>query len=136
MSPPQPHPLIVIDGHCVLCTRGIRLLLRLDRKARLRIAPVQSRTGRAVYSGFGLDPDRYDTYMIVVDGKPYFKTDGYIETLRQLGGAWKIFTLFKLIPRPWRNAAYHWVDRNRLRWFGTTEYCELIPPEYRDRLVE
>jgi predicted DCC family thiol-disulfide oxidoreductase YuxK len=136
MKDGMDHPLIIIDGHCAWCTRGIRVLLALDRKAKLRIAPVQSKTGRAIYSSCGRDPEHFDTYMIVVKGRVFERTDAYIETMRQLGGAWRVFTVFRFIPRGWRETVYDWVERNRIRWFGTTAYCAMIPEKYRGRVVE
>lgn len=129
------HPVIIIDGCCAWCTGGIRWLLAADRKGKLRIAPVQSGTGRDLYGGFGKDPDRFDTYMIVVDGKPYERTDAYIETMRQLGGVWRMFAVLRFIPRGLREAMYDLVERNRIRWFGTTQYCEKIPDKYKDRII-
>jgi predicted DCC family thiol-disulfide oxidoreductase YuxK len=130
------YPLIIIDGHCAWCTRGIRVLMALDRKGKLHIAPVQSKTGRDIYAGFGKDPEHFDTYIIVVGGRVYERTDAYIETMRQLGGMWRVFTVLRFIPKAVREAVYDWVERNRIKWFGTTGYCELIPEKYRERIVE
>lgn len=129
-------PIIVIDGTCVLCTRGIGLLLRFDRRRIFRIAPIQTATGRALYIHYGFDPETYDTFMVISGGRAFVRTDGYIEACRLLGGVWKIFTLAKFIPRKWRDAVYYWLDRNRLKWFGRTEYCALISKEKRHQILE
>jgi predicted DCC family thiol-disulfide oxidoreductase YuxK len=34
-------PVLFFDGECGLCNRVVRLMLRLDRRGRLRYAPLQ-----------------------------------------------------------------------------------------------
>lgn len=128
-------PVIVIDGTCALCTRGIGWLLQFDRARLFRIAPIQTRLGRALYLHYGYAPETYDTFMIIHQGKAFVRTDGYIETCRILGGAWKIFTLAKFIPASWRDKVYYWLDRNRIKWFGHTEYCKFIPADKRHQVI-
>ncbi len=81
------HPVIVIDGTCVLCTRGIGWLLRFDRRKLFRVAPIQTSTGEALYRHYGFDPATYDTFMVISQGRAFVRTDRYIETCRLLGGA-------------------------------------------------
>lgn len=125
------HPVLVIDGTCVLCTRGLGLILRFDKKQAFRIAPIQTNIGRELCLHYGYSPEEYDTYLLIHNGKPYARTDGYIETCKIMGGMWRIFTVAKIIPAKWRDKAYYWLDRNRIKWFGRTEYCSLLPPEKR-----
>jgi len=73
---PDDRPIIVFDGHCVLCSRFARLVLRRDRAGR-----------------------------------------------------------FRLLPAPIRDAAYGLVARNRLRWFGRREACDLAEPGLEDRFL-
>ncbi len=130
------HPVIVMDGTCVLCTRGIGWLLRFDTSRKFRVAPIQTATGRALYIHYGFNPETYDTFMVIANGQAHVRTDGYIECCRLLGGPWKIFMIAKLIPRSLRDIVYYWLDRNRLKWFGRTEYCKLIPPDKRPQILE
>jgi len=43
--------------------------------------------------------------------------------------------VFKVIPRPIRDAIYNWVARNRYRWFGQREECMLPRPEWKARFL-
>lgn len=130
------RPVIVIDGTCALCTRGIGWLLKFDKNLLFRVAPIQTRIGEALYRHYGFDPATYDTFMVISNGRAFVRTDGYIETCRLLGGPWTIFTLAKIIPKSWRDAVYYWLDRNRIKWFGRTEYCELIPKDKRHQVLD
>ena len=128
-------PVLVVDGYCALCTGGIAWLLRFDRKRIFKLATIQFPTGRALYTHYGMNVDAYDTFMIISNGKAFMRTDGYIEGCRLLGGVWRIFTLARFIPLSWRDRVYWFVDRNRIKWFGTVEHCALIPQGYHDRII-
>ena len=53
---PDDKPVIVFDGHCVLCSRWARFVLKHDRRAVFRLLPAQSPLGHALYIHLGLDP--------------------------------------------------------------------------------
>jgi transposase InsO family protein len=46
---PDDRPIIVFDGHCVMCSGWANFVLRQDRKARYRLLPAQTPLGRALY---------------------------------------------------------------------------------------
>ncbi|MNC92750.1 hypothetical protein D3C83_92320 [compost metagenome] len=54
---------------------------------------------------------------------------------RFLRGAWKLFALVKIIPRPIRDYAYDVVARNRYRWFGRLDTCIVPTPELKARFI-
>jgi predicted DCC family thiol-disulfide oxidoreductase YuxK len=43
--------------------------------------------------------------------------------------------VFRIVPRPLRDAFYRLVARNRYRWFGTAGHCALLTAEQRSRLL-
>jgi predicted DCC family thiol-disulfide oxidoreductase YuxK len=128
------RPLFIFDGVCVLCSSGVRWLLRRDPAGRFRFATAQSPLGRAIYAHYGIEMD--ETYLLLDAGRVYVKSDGYLRIAAILGGSWRVLAaLARLIPRPLRDAAYDIVARHRYRWFGKTDYCALIPPEMKDRVL-
>lgn len=131
---PDDRPLFVFDGVCVLCSSGVRWLLRHDRKGLFRFATAQSALGMALYTHYGVAMD--DTYLLLDQGRVYGKSDGYLRVAAILGGLWRLCLIAGLIPRALRDAAYDPIARHRYRWFGKTEYCALIPPELKERLLD
>lgn len=127
------RPLFIFDGICVLCSGGVAWIMRHDRHARIAFTAAQGPLGAAIYRHYKLDFD--DTYLFLVDGQPYTLIEGYFEVARILGGAWRLAAVFRLVPRPLRDAAYRLVARNRYRWFGTAGHCALLTPEQRSRLL-
>jgi predicted DCC family thiol-disulfide oxidoreductase YuxK len=131
---PDDKPVFVFDGVCVLCSGGAAWLMRHDRGRRFRLASAQSLLGKALYAHYGLDWNA--TYLLISNGRPYIKSDGYLEMCRVIGGWWRLFLVLALIPRAVRDWGYDIVARHRYRWFGKVEYCQLIPEEMRVTLLD
>ena len=103
-------------------------LLRWDRKHVLRFAPLQGGTAKALSD---LDPQRMDTVVFVDGDQTYERSDAAIRIIIRLGGAWRLFGVLLIVPRPIRNLVYDWIARNRYGWFGKRETCRIPDPEER-----
>ena len=132
---PDDRPIIIFDGHCALCSGWARFVLRHDTKGVYRLLPAQSPIGRALYIHYGLDPDDYETNILVADGAAWLKSEGSIRMAEGLGWPWRMAAVLRLLPPTWRVALYDVVARNRIRWFGRREVCYLPAPEDADRFV-
>jgi predicted DCC family thiol-disulfide oxidoreductase YuxK len=129
------RPIIIFDGKCVLCTGFAQFVLRTDRDARFRLLAAQSALGDALYRHFGLDPVKYETYILLDNGAAYFRSEAAIRILEGLGGAWRLASLGRICPRPLRDRLYDLVARNRLRWFGVRQTCYVPDPSQADRFL-
>jgi predicted DCC family thiol-disulfide oxidoreductase YuxK len=130
------RPVIVFDGHCVLCSAFAQFILKHDHDARFRLLAAQSDLGTALYRHFGLDPVNYDTYVLLQDGNAYFRSDASLRILNGLGGGWSLLaTSARIIPAPLRDSFYNVIARNRLRWFGTRAQCFLPAASQADRFL-
>lgn len=129
-------PVAIVDGECVLCTRGARLLSRFDRKQEFRICPVQTPTGRAVLAHYGLDADDPESWLYLVDGAAYTSLDAIIRMGARLGGPGWLLQVFRPLPRSVQDWLYLRVARNRYRMFGRTDMCAVPDAGLRARLME
>ena len=127
------EPLIVFDGHCVLCSANARFVLRHDRKHHFRLTTGQSETGRAVQRHFSVDADA--TIIVVEGGRALVRSDAMLAIAHGLGWPWRAAALFRLAPRILRDPVYNLVARNRYRWFGRRETCWLPDPADADRIL-
>jgi predicted DCC family thiol-disulfide oxidoreductase YuxK len=132
---PDDRPIVIFDGHCVLCSRFARFILRTDRPRRFRLMAAQSPVGAALYRHFELDPLDYETNILIEDGEAWFKSEGSIRIFEGLGWPWSLMSLGRVLPRPVRDWLYEIVARNRLRWFGRRESCYLPDPSEADRFI-
>lgn len=129
----RSRPLFVFDGHCVLCSTGVRWLMRVDRAGKVQFLSAQSELGQAIYGHLGRPLD--DSYLLIDSTGTHTKTDGYLRLASILGGAWRLTRVVRIIPRGLRDWFYDRIARNRYALFGTSEQCALLPPEQRALLV-
>lgn len=133
---PDDHVVLVMDGNCALCSRGARTIAGADLRDQVRITTVQSQTGRALLSHFGLDPDDPWSWLALVDGCALTSSDAILAVGRSLSGPWPLLArLGKWVPRVLREPAYRFVARNRIAWFGRADLCALSDPELQRRLI-
>jgi hypothetical protein len=55
----RPDPVLLFDGECGLCQRLVRVLLGLDRRGRLRFAPLQGPAAQSYLRQHGSARDRF-----------------------------------------------------------------------------
>lgn len=128
-------PVLLFDGVCNLCNASVQWVLLHDRKGIFRFAALQSETGQALLRQWNRSTDDFDSVVLVDGDRLLLHSDVPLEIVRRLGGWWRLLYVFKVVPRPFRDAVYGWVARNRYRWFGRRDTCMLPRPEWKDRFI-
>jgi predicted DCC family thiol-disulfide oxidoreductase YuxK len=131
----DPHPIILFDGVCVLCTANARFVLRHDRHGYFRLASVQSEAGQALCRRFGVDLENPETMLVIEGDHARRNSDAVLAIAEGLGWPWQAAGVLRAIPRGWRDALYRRVARNRYRLFGKRETCWLPSPEQKERIL-
>ena len=129
------RPVIIFDGYCALCSGWAAFVLRHDRTEMYRLLSAQSPLGRALYVHYSLDPEDYETNILVADGVAWFKSEGSIRMAEGLGFPWSLAAVFRMLPLTWRDRLYEAIARNRLRWFGKRATCYLPDPKFAGRFL-
>lgn len=130
------QPLIIFDGMCVLCSSGVRWMLARDPRGKTRFAAIQQPVPRSLYAHYGLDADRFDTFMVLADGRPYTKWAGVLAAGRSLPQPWRaLAALGRIVPHAIGDGIYDWVQTNRLTWFGKRETCLRPTPSDQSRFL-
>src|SRR5512136_294134 len=83
------RPLLIFDGHCVLCSDGVNWMLDRDPEGTSRFAAIQEPIPRALYRHYDLDADRFDTFMVLADGRPYLRWAGTLAAARTMAAPWR-----------------------------------------------
>jgi predicted DCC family thiol-disulfide oxidoreductase YuxK len=131
------EPVLFYDGGCGLCHRAVRLLLRLDKRGRLRFAPLAGETFRRLVPEGGR-PALPDSLVLVVDeGPPLVRSAAVVEALRATGGFGRgLAALSRLVPRPLADGLYDAVAGARRRLFTPPrESCPVAPGALRGRFL-
>lgn len=127
--------IIVFDGSCMLCGGWVRFLLRHDRRGRYRFAAMQTPAGGRLLAQHGLDVADPDSFLLIDARGARTDSDAVIDVLVSLGGGWRVCALVRAIPKPWRDAAYRCLARNRYRWFGQRDSCLIATADERARFI-
>jgi len=129
------RPAIVFDGHCVLCSRSAQFVLRHDRRGTYRLMAAQTPLGRALYLHYGLDPNDYESMILIADGVAWLKSEAVIRIAQGLGPPWSLAAVLRMLPRAWRDWLYDVLARNRFRVFGRRDTCYLPDPRDAGRFL-
>ncbi|WP_035560577.1 thiol-disulfide oxidoreductase DCC family protein [Hymenobacter sp. IS2118] len=130
---------IFFDGVCNLCNGFVQFVIRHDPTCRFRFAALQSEAGQRLLAAQGLASAALaaapESVLLLSGGRLYSHSTAVLRIARALGGAWRLAGLGWVLPRPWRDALYRVVARNRYRWFGRQESCWLPTPELKARFL-
>ena len=127
--------LVVFDGVCVFCSRLVQFVLRHESDHVLRFTPMQSATGARLMRELGIDPEDAETFVLISEDAVFVKSDAALELTKHLGGAWKVLSAFRVLPRGLRDWGYDIFARNRYRWFGRYDECMLPSPGAEARFI-
>jgi predicted DCC family thiol-disulfide oxidoreductase YuxK len=127
-----PHPVILFDGVCNLCNKTVQFVIKHDKDRLYRFASFQSNFGREVLQYFNIKESKFETFILLENGKMYDRSSGALRVTKKLKGGWKMLYGFMFVPKFMRDAVYNVVARNRYKWFGKEESCWVPTPELKE----
>jgi predicted DCC family thiol-disulfide oxidoreductase YuxK len=135
--PPLPYTIVLFDGVCGLCNWSIDFLIKRDKNAALRFAPLQSALAQALIREHNIDPHDLSTAVVIDRSQAHVRSDAALCALQRLGGGWRVLAaIAALVPRMLRDIVYNSVARNRYRWFGQRQTCRVPTFAERERFLE
>ena len=135
----DPRPVVLFDGDCAFCNATVRWTVKRDPLARLRFAPLATDAARRVVAlgDPACDFDSLPDAIVLVDrAGVHTASTAVLRLARHLGFPWPALTVALLVPRPLRDAVYQVFARNRVRWFGRSDACEIPPPSLAARMLD
>jgi predicted DCC family thiol-disulfide oxidoreductase YuxK len=126
--------VILYDGFCVLCSGWTHFVMARDKARLFRFTPIQSDYGRALAKALDIDPLNPDTNAVIWQGYAYCRSDAALLVLSHLPGFGWIRVL-NMVPRLVRDMIYRQVARNRYRWFGQRDVCDVGRHSYAERVI-
>lgn len=120
---------------CNLCNSAVQFIIKRDKKKQFFFAALQSGKGQALLKEFNLSTTELNSFILVYNGKAYKRSSGALYVAKLLGGFWKLFYGFIIIPSFIRDAVYNFIAKNRYKWFGKKESCMMPTPELKARFL-
>ena len=129
------HPVVLFDGVCNFCNGGVNFIIRQDKHEVFRFAPLQSLAGQNLLEAYGLPTKHFESFVLIEKGKTYQKSSAALKICGRLPWYWKWTQVFWILPTFLRNAVYHFISKNRYRWFGKKESCMIPTPAMKSRFL-
>ncbi|MFZ7943293.1 MULTISPECIES: thiol-disulfide oxidoreductase DCC family protein [Bacillaceae] len=127
--------IILFDGICNLCNSSVQFIIKRDPKAKFKFASLQGQSGQELLEKYGLKTN-LNSFIFIENEKIHMKSSAALRVGKQLNGAWKLVSIFFIIPPIIRDTLYNIIAKNRYKWFGKKETCLLPSPEWKNRFLE
>lgn len=128
--------IILFDGVCKLCNGWSQFIIKVDTKQHFKLCSVQSPEGQSILSHFDMPTDHFNTMLYVEGAKCFDKSDAVLNVINKLGFPWRVFFVFKILPKGLRNWFYDRVALNRYALFGKYDTCMLPSKENESRFLK
>ena len=128
--------IILFDGVCNLCNHLVNFIIQRDPNARFRFAALQSTEGHQLLKETKLFPANANSIVYIRNGKYLFRSSAILYILLDLGGVWKLFYTFIILPPFIRNFVYMIIARSRYKIFGKRDFCMVPADDIKNRFLE
>jgi predicted DCC family thiol-disulfide oxidoreductase YuxK len=126
--------IVFFDGVCNLCNAAVRFIVHRDPKAYFRFASLQSEIAAKMVPA-DCRQEAGDSILLLENEDCFSSSTAALRIARKLRFPWPLLYVGILIPRFLRDPIYAWIARNRYRWFGKKDACELPTPELKSRFL-
>jgi predicted DCC family thiol-disulfide oxidoreductase YuxK len=137
---PSSAPVLLYDGVCGVCNRGVRTILRFDRRGTLRFAALDSDFARGVIARHPALLDVDSVVYVRNPGQPDEAVDiasaALLRVADYLGGFWRLTLAARVLPVGLRDWLYARFANIRYRVGGRYDTCPIPAPEVRSRFLD
>lgn len=134
MSESKTH-ILLFDGVCNLCNSSVNFIIKRDKNINFNFAALQSEIAQDLLKKYDFKLKNLDSIILIKEGKYYLESSAVLHIVKKLDGAWKLFYVFIIIPKPIRDFIYKIIARNRYKIFGKKNKCLIPTPEIKDRFL-
>ena len=118
--------IILFDGYCNLCNSTVDFIIREDKNKIFQLFPFQSDEGQEIVKQYNLSDESLLTVILVENGKVYKRSTAILNIVAKFGFYWGLFSFtMKFFPVFIRDYVYNIISKNRSKWFGRSETCNI-----------
>ena len=115
--------IIYFDGVCGLCNSFVKILLKVD--SDLKFATLQGNSGQKLLSKINFNKSEFDTVIFKKNDQVYTKSSAVFEIFKTIGGLWKVFLIFSVLPISITDTVYRYIALRRFKIFGKLDQCDI-----------
>ena len=135
MKVDNEQKIVLFDGVCHLCDGAVRFILKRERNAVLKFAPLQSDSGKSLLEQYGYPSDYLDGLILIESNRAHDRSSACLRIAGKLNFPWRLLFPLLIIPKPLRDFIYGIIASARYRWFGKKESCSLPQVEDQARFL-
>lgn len=126
----QNLTILFFDGHCNLCNGAVRFVLNNEKSSTIYFAPLQGEAART-----NLPSALPDSLVLWQNGEVFVESSAALKLIPYLKWHFQWLKILWIFPKFLRNWVYRFVAKNRIRWFGSSSYCAVMQPQWKDRFI-
>ena len=134
-SSAHDHAVILFDGTCAFCEGAVKFIARRDPAGYFKYSASQSPTAAALLAPYAIGRETARSIVLIEAGQVYLRSTASLRIASRLPFPWSLAGALLVVPRPLRDVVYRVVAAVRQRLAGSSNACEVPPPEIRRRLV-
>jgi predicted DCC family thiol-disulfide oxidoreductase YuxK len=136
VTPERANVIIVFDGRCNFCNGWVRFVVNRDKAMLFKFAAAQSEPGCKILNQMGIPTQHHLDSIVLIDGTAYLEqSDAVVHILCKLKTTKLLGYALGALPKRLRDFAYRQFARHRYSLFGTTQQCEPLEYQWRDRFL-
>ena len=122
---------ILFDSKCNLCSKTVKRVIKLDKNKLFTFISNKSEYGKNIISKNNLNSITTETIVLfTTENKFLIKSDAAISIAVKLNPLFLIFNILFIVPKKIRDRVYDYVAKNRYKWFGENESCDITNEIY------
>lgn len=127
--------VVLFDGTCAFCERAVIFIARRDPDGYFRFGASQTPVAAALLAQYGTTRESARSLILIEGGQVYLRSTASLRIAARLTWPWSLARVLLWVPAPIRDAGYRVVAAIRHRLAGSSNACEIPPPEIRARLI-
>ena len=117
--------VVYYDGICGLCDFFVNLIVKIDSKGILKFSSLQGPSGQKLLNDLKFNTEELDTVIFRINDQVYTKSTAVFKIIKSIGGFWRVFLVFDLLPTSFIDFIYKKIAINRYKIFGKLEQCDI-----------
>ena len=117
--------VVYYDGICGLCDFFVNLIVKIDSKGILKFSSLQGPSGQKLLNDLKFNTEELDTVLFRTNDQVYTKSTAVFKIIKSIGGIWRVFLVFELLPTSFNDFIYKKIAINRYKIFGKLDQCDI-----------